>query len=77
MSCSYYYYQGHYPIINNEKSPFADLQKIITKVTFFESERDAESIALPIDHFETLHVLTIFSKAITLLQNNEIRPIAD
>ena len=47
------------------------------KITFFESEMDAVSIAPPIDHFETCHVLTIITRAITLLQNNEIRPIAD
>ena len=47
------------------------------KVTFFESKMDAESIAPPIDHFETCHVLTIITRAITLLKNNEINPFAD
>ena len=47
------------------------------KVTFFESEMDAESIAPPIDRFETYHFLTIITYAIILFQNNEIRPFAD
>ena len=47
------------------------------KVTFFESEMDVESIAPPIDHFETCHVLTIFTRAITHFKNNEIIPFAD
>ena len=47
------------------------------KITFFESEMDAESIAPPIDHFETCRFLTNITNAITLFQNNEINPFAD
>ena len=36
-----------------------------------------ESIAPPIDRFETYHFLTIITNAITLFQNNEISPFAD
>ena len=47
------------------------------KVTFFESEMAFESIAPPIDHFEKCHVLTIITRAITLLKNIELSPFAD
>ena len=47
------------------------------KVTFFESKMDAESIAPPIDHFETYHFLTIITNAITIFQNNDISPFVD
>ena len=47
------------------------------KVTFFESEMDVESIAPPIDHFETCHFLTIITRAFQKLKNNEISPFAD
>ena len=46
------------------------------KVTFIESEMDAESIEQPIDYFETCHALTIITGAITLFKNNEISPFA-
>ena len=47
------------------------------KVTFLRSEMDAESIAPPIDRFETYHFLTIITRTITLSQNNEISLFAD
>ena len=47
------------------------------KVTFFESEMDAESIVPPIDHFETCHVLTNITRAINLLKNIEFSPFDD
>ena len=47
------------------------------RVKFFESETDAESIAPPIDRFETYHFLTFITNAITLFQNNDISPFAD
>ena len=47
------------------------------KVTFLRSEMDAESIAPPIDRFETYHFLTIITRAFNKLLNNEIRPFTD
>ena len=47
------------------------------KVTFFESEMDAESIAPPVDHFETYSFLTIITRAFKKLQKNKISPFAD
>ena len=47
------------------------------KLTFLESEMDAESIALLIDHFETCHVLTIITRVYKKLLNNERSPVAD
>ena len=53
------------------------LTGIFMKVTFFESVMDAESIAPLLEQFETCHVLTIITRAITLLKNIELSPFDD